>query len=433
MLNEQLSILSMIKKLSLKDINFPILFLSILPISIVLGPTISLINIIIISLFYFFQYFKNEKVVVNDIKAIISLLILYIYLVFNTLISIDPTSGLGRNIGFIRFVFFFLSINFIFFKFKNSKNIFKAWTIVLVILIFDIYVERITGSNLFGFGKTQIDGVLQPHGMRIVSFFKTEPIAGAFVTGFIFIVSGYLIDSFKKKEKLRIIISSLLLLGFIGILITGERSNTIKAFFGMILFFLFTDFLNWKSKIFCLLLFIIFLCSTIYSSEYLKTRYVGQLLGQIKTEESRNKFAENSLYFKLYNSGISVFKNNLIFGVGNKNYRIETCDEKKNKVHKDYYCLTHPHQTYIELLSEHGIFGTVIILSIIFYLLFRLLRQIVKSQNYIQIGSFIFVLINFIPFLPSGSFFSDFNLSLFMINFSLMYAVNKETNIFSKN
>ena len=200
MLNEQLSILSMIKKLSLKDINFPILFLSILPISIVLGPTISLINIIIISLFYFFQYFKNEKVVVNDIKAIISLLILYIYLVFNTLISIDPTSGLGRNIGFIRFVFFFLSINFIFFKFKNSKNIFKAWTIVLVILIFDIYVERITGSNLFGFGKTQIDGVLQPHGMRIVSFFKTEPIAGAFVTGFIFIVSGYLIDSFKKRK-----------------------------------------------------------------------------------------------------------------------------------------------------------------------------------------------------------------------------------------
>ena len=268
--------------------------------------------------------------------------------------------------------------------------------------------------------------------MRIVSFFKTEPIAGAFTTGFIFIVSGYLIDSFKKKEKLRIIISFLLLLGFIGILITGERSNTIKAFFGMILFFLITDFLNWKTKIFSLLLFIILLCTTIYSSEYLKTRYVGQLLGQIKTEESRNKFVEHNLYFKLYNSGISVFKNNLIFGVGNKNYRIETCDEKKNKVYKDYYCLTHPHQIYIELLSEHGIFGSVIILSIIFYLLFRLLRKIVKSQNYIQIGSFIFVLINFIPFLPSGSFFSDFNLSLFMINFSLMYAVNKETNIFSK-
>ena len=77
-------------------------------------------------------------------------------------------------------------------------------------------------------------------------------------------------------------------------------------------------------------------------------------------------------------------------------------------------------------------FGTAIILSIIFYLLFRLLMQIIRSQNHLQIGAFIFILINFIPLLPSGSFFSDFNLTIFMINFSLMYAINKETNIFQK-
>tara|TARA_X000000950_G_scaffold114047_1_gene143453 strand:- start:1768 stop:3039 length:1272 start_codon:yes stop_codon:yes gene_type:complete len=422
----------MINQLSLKDISFPILLLSILPFSIILGPTVSLVNIVLIGLFYCFQFFKNEKITIFDIKAVVSLLILYIYLIFNTLISLDPASNLGRNVGFIRFVLFFLSINFIFFRFKNSKNIFKIWTVIFVIFIFDIYVERITGSNLFGFGKIQIDGVLQPHGQRIVSFFKTEPIAGAFVTGFIFIISGYLIDSFKKKESLRVLISFLLLLSFIGILITGERSNTIKAFFGIILFFFLTDFFIWKTKIFSLFLIIIFLCLTIYSSDYLKTRYVGQLFEKVKTEESRKKFAENSLYLKLYKSGISVFKNNQIFGVGNKNYRIETCDEKKNKENKDYYCLTHPHQIYIELLSEHGIFGTIIILSIIFYLIFRLLGQIVKSQNYLQIGTFIFIIINFIPLIPSGSFFSDFNLTLFMINFSLMYAVNKETNIFSQ-
>ena len=98
--------------------------------------------------------------------------------------------------------FFSIHKLYFFFKFENSKNIFKIWTVIFVIFIFDIYVERITGSNLFGFGKIQIDGVLQPHGQRIVSFFKTEPIAGAFVTGYIFIVSGYLIDSFKKKESL---------------------------------------------------------------------------------------------------------------------------------------------------------------------------------------------------------------------------------------
>ena len=84
------------------------------------------------------------------------------------------------------------------------------------------------------------------------------------------------------------------------------------------------------------------------------------------------------------------------------------------------------------MLSEHGIIGTIIIMSIIFYLMFRIIRKIIDSRNYIQAGCFIFLIINFVPILPSGSFFNNFNITLFMINFSLMYAVNKETNIFSK-
>ena len=176
----------------------------------------------------------------------------------------------------------------------------------------------------------------------------------------------------------------------------------------------------------------ILISTTIYSSNYLQSRYLGSFFDQLKTVENRKNFIENSQYLKLYRSGISVFKNHPVLGVGNKNYRIETCDRKKNNIYKDYYCLTHPHQIYIELLSEHGVVGTMIILSIIFYLLFRLIGQIIKSQNQLQIGAFVFILINFVPLLPSGSFFSDFNLTLFMINFSLMYAVNKKTNIFQK-
>ena len=84
------------------------------------------------------------------------------------------------------------------------------------------------------------------------------------------------------------------------------------------------------------------------------------------------------------------------------------------------------------MLSEHGIIGTIIILSIILYLMFRIIRKIIDSRNYVQAGCLVFLIINFIPLLPSGSFFNNFNLTLFMINFSLMYAINKETNIFSK-
>ena len=96
----------------------------------------------------------------------------------------------------------------------------------------------------------------------------------------------------------------------------------------------------------------------------MKDRYVGQIYDRIKTADAREKFFERNLYFKLYKSGIYVFKNNFLFGVGNKNYRVETCDTNKNSIYSEYWCLTHPHQIYIEILSEHGIFGTVILLSI---------------------------------------------------------------------
>ena len=161
-------------------------------------------------------------------------------------------------------------------------------------------------------------------------------------------------------------------------------------------------------------------------------RYVGQVYNQIVDKEARSKFSDN-LYIQLYKSGYTVFKNNPLFGVGNKNYRVETCNNEKKNINKNYYCTTHPHQIYFELLSEHGIIGFLTILSIIFFLTFRLLKKILLSKNYIQVGAFIYILSNFIPILPSGSFLSDFNLTLFMLNFSIMYAINKETNVFNKN
>ena len=61
-------------------------------------------------------------------------------------------------------------------------------------------------------------------------------------------------------------------------------------------------------------------------------------------------------------------------------------DSRTILINKEYHCLTHPHQVYIEMLSEHGIIGTLIILSIIFYLIFRIIRKIIDSTNYIQTG-----------------------------------------------
>ena len=45
---------------------------------------------------------------------------------------------------------------------------------------------------MFGWGAQEINGIPQPNGSRVVSFFKDEPIAGAYLNGFIFLILGYL-------------------------------------------------------------------------------------------------------------------------------------------------------------------------------------------------------------------------------------------------
>ena len=408
----------------------PIILFSLLPISIIIGSSISLINIILFSLFYLFIYFTKNDFQIRDFKPVLLLIILNLYLIFNSLISVDPMSGIYRNFGFIRFIFFFLMVNYLFFISEKNFNILKIWTIVFFIVLVDIYIERFSGSNILGFSG--IGGDIQTRGYRVVSFFRTEPIPGAFICGLSFIVLGYILNFLKLNKIFKLFGFLIVLFCLIGIILTGERSNGLKALIGFLIFILIIDYVKLKEKILFLLAIFIIFFSIINFSDYAKYRYIDQFYSKIKTEKEREKFLSNSLYIRLYKSGINVFKNYPWFGVGTKNFRVETCDPKKDKLYEEYHCSTHPHQVYIEMLSEHGIIGTIIILSIIFYLTFRLIRKIIDSKNYIQAGCLIFLFINFTPVLPSGSFFSNFNITLFMINFSLMYGINKETNIFQK-
>ena len=411
---------------------FFILF-SIIPISIIFGPAISLINILLIDFsFVSFLFFKKEyKFLFN--KTIKLILILYLYLIFNTLISQDFSTAAPRNLGFIRFIIMFCALNYFFHNNNFFIKIIIIWSIIITLVTVDTYIESISGKNILGYGEI--------YGNRIVSFFKDEPIVGGYINSFYLIIIGYLFTLKKDTVNYKNIIFIFSILFLFAILLTGERSNTIRAFLSFLLFYFFIDRFTLKQKLIFILLSIIFTGFVINQSNFLKLRYGDQVLkpiiAQLKftepvttSEKHRLKeFKENS-YFKLYNSGFSIFKNYPFFGVGNKNYRVEACLEKKNST---YVCNTHPHQVYLEFLAEHGIVGSFVLLFIMFKLIFGKIRLILNSKNTIQLGCFIFLIISFLPLLPSGAFFSDYMATLFWLNLSLMYAVGNKTNIYSSS
>ena len=399
--------------------------ISTLPISIVVGPSISLLNILLIIITFSIN-FKLEEIKIEKKFLFYLLVILYIYLIFNSFISIDYKEGIYRNLGFLRFIILFIAINLFF---KISKSQFKflnIWSAIILIIIFDSFIEFSFGKNLLGYG----DGLYVD---RIVSFFKDEPIVGAYLLGFNFIIVGYFFEKFyKQNTKLKLALFLILFILVGCILITGERSNGIKAIIGLMIFLFLNNKISLKIKMSIFLFSLVFTGLIISNSNYLKVRYGQQLFTQLFDNNQRDQFIQNNLYLKLYKSGLAVFKDNPIFGVGNKNYRVITTKNIETKINEDYILNTHPHQIYIELLSEHGLVGTVILLSIFFYLIFKNLKIIIISRNSIQLGCFAYLIINFLPILPSGSFFNDFSSTLFWINLSIMYACNKKTNIFNK-
>ena len=392
--------------------NFFVILFSIIPISIIAGSAVSLITILFIDACFLvlIVYKKDYSFLKSD--AIKYLLILYIYLLFNSFISIDQNIGLLRNLGFLRLIILFVAFNY-FFKDKHLlKKVLITWTLIFSVILVDIFIENFTGKNLVGFGEAYQD--------RIVSFFKEEPIVGGFINSFYLIIIGFLFMNFKNKNF--ILIFSIIFL--IAIFITGERSNSIKALVGFSIFYLFLKEYNFKKKLTLFISISVLLSIFILNSPFLKLRYLTQIKSHIN---------EDQIYFKLYKSGFQVFKNYKIFGVGNKNYRVEVCGKKHFNSQKRnvYFCNTHPHQVYFEILSEHGIVGSILILFILYKLIFSKIFVIFKGQNYIQLGSLIYLILTFTPLIPSGAFFSDYMITLFMINLSIFYCSNEKFNIFN--
>ncbi|MDB4070020.1 O-antigen ligase family protein [Candidatus Pelagibacter sp.] len=413
--------------------SYFLLLFSFIPISIIVGPAVSLINILLIDFSFIFLIFYKKDYKFLSNKAVKLIIFFCLYLIFNSIISKDFSMSANRNFGFIRFGILFLAFNYFFYNKNFVNRVLIVWMITLSILSLDTYIESIFGKNILGYGEA--------YGSRIVSFFKDEPIVGGYINGFYLVIIGYLFyvnDKIINKYKHIILIFSIFFL--IAIILTGERSNAIKAIFGFILFYFFNDFFKFKEKIFSVFFLILIFTILLNTSDFLKSRYDGQFFkplvsffqpeNQIQKNEIRANTLKDNIYIRLYQSGFEVFKKYPIFGVGNKNYRVETCTNEKKP---NYICTTHPHQLYFEFLAEHGLVGGMILLFILFNLIFSKIKTILTSKNYLQIGCLIFLTTSFIPFLPSGAFFADYNLTIFWVNLSIMYSIGKKTNVYTSN
>lgn len=391
------------------------------PLLIILGNALVNFFFILVLFLYFVSCIIEKKVIFFEQYEFKYFFLFYIYLLINSLIAEDLLASLLRSIPYLKYFIFVLVFKDLIEKEKISlKKIGYSWFFIIFILSLDIIYQSINGHNIFNFVSKQAT--------RNSGFFFDELVAGGFLVSFVSICTFLIL---KKNRDLLICLFFLFFL--IIIFLTGERSNLIDFIIISILVYIFCIKKNFILKFFSFLSFILILLFMITNLDNFKDRYFSSI--SFSNNKNLNLFQIylTSEYGSHSISSFLIFRDNFLLGVGNKNFRT-ACKNYKNEVvqfqkeidktDRDLYpngCGTHPHQIYNEFLSEHGILGSFIILFLISRLILKNFR--VNNNSNLNLVCFFYLILYFIPILPSGSFFSTLPSTFFWINY-LFYIVN---------
>lgn len=393
-----------------------------IPLLLLTGPFFPDLFTSLSGLFFVYFFFFKKKLFNNliDKNYLYLFLIFNLYLIISTLFSSNIYLSLTSTLFYFRFFVLSLSIWLIINHFKKFIDyLYILLSLILFFLIIDSLIQYFFGKNIFGFYPRSYD--------RITSIFNQDSILGSYL---IRILPIYIACFFLTKVKLNYLFIVNMLFSPVIIILSGERTAVLLYLLLLFLFLIFIKIEYYYKIIFILI--ISFITSSIllitpntFDRIYLKTINEIKNLQVYKSDNMQSSFDTNqthSIRLSLYYNSIKIFNDNRIFGSGPKTFRVE-CKKYEKKVRILNYdneeeihkvgCSTHPHNTYLQLLSETGIFGFFILFLIYVYSIFKLLliffnrdKEKISFYNF-QVISLLAILINFFPFIPSGNFFNN--------------------------
>lgn len=353
----------------------------------------------------------------NFKKIIFLFLIFYFLLIASSLQSNFFQETILNSFFYFRFFLYFLSSSFLIINNKLEKKLSLSIFLTCSVLILDGLYQYFTGYNIIGL--SHLPG-------RITSFFVDEYRYGSFIQIFTPLSLSYFI--LEKKQKSYLIILLFLILALCATYISGERKPFILSFINT-LFIIFVIF-NKKKK-FLLLFFLIATISLgLTSLKNMNTfqKTFSYTISQIYDGENFYFFSKR--HTGHYKAAINIFSENFLIGAGPKSFRYE-CKKFEKKI--KYACSTHPHNFYLQSLSEIGIFGFIFTLSIFFIVTFSLYKLYFKTNRINDIESVRLIIIfslflNLFPLIPSGNMFNNYLSMSFVIILINLYIFSKLKN-----
>ena len=405
---------------------FSYLFL-LIPLFLITGPAIPDIVItlgVIFGIFYILYQKEYENFIKLNLFRIS--IIFWLSLILISFFSYNKTYSFQDSLIFIRFL---LIPFFCYFLFFRDKKVFERLLLVLFIIVvfvsIDTLYQFINYTSKDGF-KEDLLGFKSNWYGRLTGPFGDELIPGSYLSkfslfGFVFLIS-------KKKLKDNIIIQSLYLSIIILVCyISGERMAFATFSLSLLLLLIFLDGYR-KSIILSILIGALFIFLATYLHPFYNdfnviesTQYhQGQKIEKFfqcenDTEKICSKIIniqpnffeviknfDTSAYGEIYLLSLKMFLDNPITGIGINNFKyLCNYNELYKNMMINYECASHPHNIYIQWLTEGGLIVFILFILFLFFLVKFIINNTADKKY--KIISIVIILIMFWPIMSTGS------------------------------
>ncbi len=383
-----------------------------MPVLLISGPFLSDLGISLVAVLFLINSKKNKLTKYYNNYYFKIFFVFCIILIVSSLLSNNILISLKNSLFYFRFGIFTLCFWYLLdINERLIKYLFISVLVCFTTLILDGYIQYIFGKNLFGYELY--------NKFRVSSFFGTELILGSYIARFFPVLFGLFIflDQPKKNKLLLSLITIIFILSEGLIFLSGER----LALFFMNLSAIYIIFMLKEYRVYRLWTYLVSLALIIAMLNLFpnsKERLIDQTIKDITRNTFINKnTSDDKIYIfskphnDMYISAYRIFLDNKLFGVGPRQFR-NRCDEYKVSL---YSCDTHPHNTYLELLSESGIFSFLIVSGLfvlisyfsIKHFIFKFIRDKKGIFNDFEVCLLSAIIISLWPFSPSGSFFNN--------------------------
>jgi len=420
-------------KINLNTYLISLLF-AIIPVSYIAGNLVLNINILIFIIvniaFYKSNILKLNKIFLDKLIIFFFSYILFVGL-FNQFFNYyfenvtDNFSIFFKTIAYCRFLFLYFILRFLIDKdLLNFKFFFISCSLCTLFICFDLIYQLNFGKDIFG---------LKPAARRLTGPFGDEAIAGSYLQRFslflFFLLPAFL--TIKNKKIFNFLLALSVVLVLFSIIIAGNRMPLILFLLILTSIFIFEKSVKKYLISFFIILFIIFTISYNFNSDVKKhlQNFVSSVSlianSAFVTDIDREDPLWHTHYHQFYN-GYKTWQQNLYFGGGIKSFKLNCSKEMKN-------CGSHPHNYYLEVLSDLGIFGLLLLYFIFIKTLYdafvvKYLKKNKFNHNLILTPFMFLLFAEVFPLKTSGSFFTTGNATFIILLMTITIALSQKKN-----